>query len=104
MKDIFYGEGKMKKLIIFNLLLLILVLSGCELHPTKTVQHLEYVETVKTSKGDIIQFRDKEGYKINYFIDPSKSFNLEKSKTYDVTITVNNEIQNGDFITEVKSN
>lgn len=91
----------MKKLIIgFLIMMLVLVATGCG--TTKTVMNLEYMEQIKTSRGDILQFKDSEGYKINYFVDGGDSFSLTKGTKYDVEVSVKDVVTNGDFIVKVK--
>jgi hypothetical protein len=90
------------KKIIFSALLLVVFLVGCE-HPTKTIYGAEYIESIKTSKGEILQFKDSEGYKLNYFVDGGDSFNLKKGQRYDVTVSVEDWKKYGDFIVDVKS-
>lgn len=91
----------MKKLIIgFLIMMLVLFATGCG--TTKTVMNLEYTEQIKTSRGDILQFKDSEGYKINYFVDGGDSFNLTKGAKYDVEVSVEDVITHGDFVVKVK--
>ncbi|MCY9592343.1 hypothetical protein PC41400_15035 [Paenibacillus chitinolyticus] len=78
----------------------LLLAAGCKAKPVKIIKDLEYVEQIKTSRGDILQFIDIEGYKINYFVDPSQSYNLEKGKSYDVTVTIRSAIQEKDFVND----
>ncbi|RPK31797.1 hypothetical protein [Paenibacillus xylanexedens] len=91
MKKIFAG---------FSMLLLILIATGCG--TSKTVGNLEYMEQIMTSRGDILQFKDSEGYKINYFVDSRDSFSLTKGAKYDVEISVEDPLNRGDFIVKVK--
>lgn len=84
----------MKKLIIgFLIMMLVLFATGCG--TTKTVMNLEYMEQIKTSRGDILQFKDSEGYKINYFVDSGDSFNLTKGAKYDVEVSVKDSLNRG---------
>ncbi|WP_336761435.1 hypothetical protein [Paenibacillus sp. USHLN196] len=84
----------------FSILVLILITTGCG--TTKTVGNLEYMEQIMTSRGDILQFKDSEGYIINYFVDSRDSFSLTKGTKYDVEVTVENPLNRRDFVVKVK--
>jgi hypothetical protein len=106
MKGIFQSnckgeKNKMKKLII-GFLFMALLLTGCNMRPTKVVEQLQYVESIKTSRGEILMFKDKEGYKINYFVDPKRTFYLQSGKKYDVKVSVESILQYGDFIEDAQ--
>jgi uncharacterized protein YcfL len=88
----------MKKMLY--VILFVFVLTACEAHPTKIVHDVKYVEKIKTSRGELLSFEDKEGYRVNYFVDPSDSFNLVRGNNYRIKVTINNILQYGDFIKE----
>ena len=77
--------------------LLLIIMTGCE-EKTKTVYNLEYIETLNTSRGDLMVFTKEDGSKKVYFLDPSDSYNVEKNNTYNVNVSVETLVQNKDFV------
>jgi hypothetical protein len=78
---------------------------GCE-KSHKTYYDQEYIETIRTSKGDIMVFTDKEGQKNGYIVSSDTTFKAEKGKTYNVDISLESISQYEGFIqqlSEIKS-
>jgi signal peptidase I len=81
-----------------------LTLSGCK-NDVKTVYNQTYIETVSTQKGDIMIFKNEDGFKYGYILDPSDSFKVSKNKAYDLQISVETLFTSyGGFIKGVDEN
>lgn len=85
---------------MFIAISLVLVLMGCE-NSYKTYYDQEYIETIRTSKGDIMVFTDKEGQKNGYIVSSDKTFKAEKNKVYDVDISLETISQYEGFVQQL---
>ncbi|MBE7896140.1 hypothetical protein G7L40_20445 [Paenibacillus polymyxa] len=90
---------------MFIAISLVLILMGCE-KSYKTYYDQKYIETIRTSKGDIMVFTDEDGQKNGFIISSDKTFKVVKNKLYDVDISLETISQHEGFVqqlSEVKS-
>lgn len=85
------------RLCIILLVVATIMLTGCE-KDRKTMFNQTYIETISTHKGDIMIFKNSDGYKYGWILDPSDSFNTVKNKTYDIEVSLETITTYGGFI------
>ncbi|WP_411735098.1 hypothetical protein [Paenibacillus sp. M2] len=85
------------RICVLLLVISMVMLTGCE-KDRKTVFNQTYIETVSTQKGDIMIFKNLDGYKYGWILDPSDSFNIVKNKTYDIEVSLETITTYGGFI------
>lgn len=85
------------RICVLLLVISMAMLTGCE-KDRKTVFNQTYIETISTQKGDIMIFKNSDGHKYGWIIDPSDSFNIVKNETYDIEVTLETITTYGGFI------
>ncbi|WP_440110087.1 hypothetical protein [Paenibacillus sp. QZ-Y1] len=85
------------RLYIILLVVVAIMLTGCE-KDRKIVFNQTYIETISTQKGDIMIFKNSDGHKYGWILDPSDSFDTMKNRTYDIEVSIETITSYGGFI------